>query len=366
MNFKLANLQILVTVFLLIGGTSRTFAEISLTALPTQRVLTDTSGRKLDVTILEKDDTSIKVRRVSDSKEFSLDLNKLSAEDREFAKGLQPAPLATTNAISPGQTQMEITVCGSQVKVTRLGNGPLGVIFFGHTGWDRIIPTIVAGASEFDGLLPEKASFFLWDYPDQRDDSPFIKTDRALAEYDKGDTAKVRPDFKGITISVLTQIRQQTGIKQFLLVGNSLGAGVILWDYPELVKDPLLKFLLISPTEPFMPLIPTLVKLERTMLLTGVEDPTGRKEFPDGYMKGKDACRWAKANTDESAIKKINESMINPAQSKNGIQLRNGRQLGAGHIIIGNEIKIPILTRLIKVNLGLSPSSLLAKPLAEP
>ena len=215
-------------------------------------------------------------------------------------------------------------------------------------------------------MLPEKASFFLWDYPDQRDDSPFIKTDRALAEYDKGDTAKVRPDFKGITISVLTQIRQQTGIKQFLLVGNSLGAGVILWDYPELVKDPLLKFLLISPTEPFMPLIPTLVKLERTMLLTGVEDPTGRKEFPDGYMKGKEACRWAKANTDSAAIRKINESLSDPAQSRNGTQHSNGRQLGGGHIIIGNEIKIPILTRLIKVNLGLSPSSLLAKPLAEP
>ena len=115
-----------------------------------------------------------------------------------------------------------------------------------------------------------------------------------------------------------------------------------------------------------MPLVPTLVKLERTMLLTGVKDPTGREEFPDGYMKGKDACRWAKANTDASVIKKINESMTTRAQSLNGIPLPNARQIGGGHIIIGSEIKMPVLAKLIKVNLGLGPSSILAKPPASP
>jgi hypothetical protein len=349
-------------LLLLLGTTFQTFAGTSAPELPIQRVLSDLSGRKLEVTILEKHDTTVKVRRSSDSKIYSLDLDKLSAEDREFANGLRTTPPASapqSSIVPPGQTQIEMAVCGSRVQVTRVGNGPLGVIFFGHTGWRSEIPTIVNGAAEFDGLLPEKASFFLWDYPHE---GPFKENSRALDEYDEGDTGKFRPDFKGIATKIVAQIRQQTGITQFLLVGNSLGAGVILWDYPELVKDSSVKFLLISPTEPFMPLVSDLVKLQRTMLLTGVEDPTGQNEFPDDYMKGKDACRWAKANTDTSAIKKLNESLSDPARSRHGITLPQRGNLNGGHIIIGSEIKLPVLGRLIKVNLGLAPSSLLAKP----
>ena len=356
------NLSTALAMLLLLGATTQIFADNSATELPIKRVLYDLSGRTLEVTILEKHDTTVKVRRSSDNKIYNLDLDKLSSEDREFANKLRNTPPASapqSSIIPPGQTKIEMDVCGSRVKVTRVGNGPLGVIFFGHTGWSRVIPTIVNGAAEFDGLLPEKASFFLWDYPDE---GPFKENSRALDEYSEGDTGKFRPDFKGIATKIVAQIRQQTGITQFLLVGNSLGAGVILWDYPELVKDSSVKFLLISPTEPFMPLVPDLVKLQRTMLLTGVEDPTGKEEFPDDYMKGKDACRWAKANTDTSAIKKINESLSDPTRSRNGTTLPQQEKLDGGHIIIGSEIKLPILGKLIKVNLGLAPSSLLAKP----
>lgn len=346
----------------LFGTTTMTFADPPTTEVPVQRILTDLSGRKMEVMILEKHDSFVKVRRVSDGKLYSLELEKLSGEDREFAKGLQPSrqtSTATAVATTPGQTQMEITIGSSRKKVTRVGNGQTGVIFFGHTGWSSMIPTIVDGVSEFDGLLPEKASFFLWDYPD---DGPFKEIYRALKEYDNGDTGKFRPDFKGIATNIVAQIRQQTGIKEFLLVGNSLGAGVILWDYPELVKDSSVKFLLISPTEPFMPLVSNLVKLKRTMLLTGVEDPTGMKEFPDSYMKGEAACRWAKANTDSAAIRKINESLSEAAHAQNGNKSPRTRQLDGGHIIIGSEINIPVLAKLIKVNLGLASSSLLGKP----
>lgn len=83
--------HILVARLFLMGASSRTFADISPAALPILRILTDTSARKLDVSILEKSDITVKVRRSSDDKMFSLDLDKLSAEDREFVKRIQPA-----------------------------------------------------------------------------------------------------------------------------------------------------------------------------------------------------------------------------------------------------------------------------------
>ena len=62
------NPHIFLALLLLIGITFRTFADPSLAGLPIQRILTDTSGRKLDVTILDKDDATVKVRRTSDGK----------------------------------------------------------------------------------------------------------------------------------------------------------------------------------------------------------------------------------------------------------------------------------------------------------
>ena len=195
-------------LLLLPGTTLMTLVDPSVAELPIQRILTDMGGRKLDVTILEKHNTTVTVRRTSDSKVYNLDLDKLSEEDRKFANGLRhtpPASSPTSGSFSPGQTQMEMTVCGVQTKVTRVGNGPVGVIFFGHTGWDSIITTIVDGASEFDGLLPEKTSFFLWEYPRE---GPFKENSRALDKYDEGDSEKFRPDFKGIATNVVAQIRQ--------------------------------------------------------------------------------------------------------------------------------------------------------------
>lgn len=62
------------------------------TTMPVQRTLTDTAGRKLDVTIFEKSATAIRARRTSDAKEFELPLDKLSVEDQAFIAGLVAAP----------------------------------------------------------------------------------------------------------------------------------------------------------------------------------------------------------------------------------------------------------------------------------
>lgn len=56
--------------------------------LPTARTVTDTTGRKLEGTILSKDADSIQFRRTSDGKKFDLPLAKLSADDQTFVAGL--------------------------------------------------------------------------------------------------------------------------------------------------------------------------------------------------------------------------------------------------------------------------------------
>ena len=65
--------------------------------LPQDRDITDTNGRKLSGTILEKSETAIKYHRKSDGKEIDIEINTLSAADRQFVKGCQAAtPLTPT------------------------------------------------------------------------------------------------------------------------------------------------------------------------------------------------------------------------------------------------------------------------------
>ena len=71
---------------------------------PVQRVLTDSAGRKLDATILEKTADSIKCRRTSDNKEFTLQLTNLSADDRKFLAELDKSAVAKPAALAPTPT----------------------------------------------------------------------------------------------------------------------------------------------------------------------------------------------------------------------------------------------------------------------
>ena len=67
-------------------------AEDTSPITPTARTITDTSGRKIAVTIVEKSATAIKAKRTSDGKEFTVELVKLSADDQAFVGALKPAP----------------------------------------------------------------------------------------------------------------------------------------------------------------------------------------------------------------------------------------------------------------------------------
>ena len=76
--------------------------------------------------------------------------------------------------------------------------------------------------------------------------------------------------FSGITSSVVSQIRAPTGLTEVCVVANSFGAGVVLWDFAALSADPQVRFVLISPTELYMPVLanlPSADPLPKTVLL---------------------------------------------------------------------------------------------------
>jgi pimeloyl-ACP methyl ester carboxylesterase len=164
-----------------------------------------------------------------------------------------------------------VTLEGQQIEVERWGSGPKGVVFFSHTG--DLAGAFRDNAALVQSLVGETYSVFTWTYPPA---SPFNNVYRTLSDWQNGLVApEDRLLFPGIASSLLAQLRQWTGLQQFVLVGNSLGAGMVLSDYDVLVQDPQCSMVLISPTEPFIP--PTLPDyLENTLM---VSDPYSLEEI---------------------------------------------------------------------------------------
>lgn len=141
-----------------------------------------------------------------------------------------------------------VTVAGRQVEVQRWGTGPKGVIFFSHTG--SIADAFRSNTALVESLVSRGYSVFVWDYPAGLLN---LALDALGAWNANMLPVEGRPVFRGVASAMLTQIRAATGLENFVLVGNSLGAGVVLSDYDILVQEPRCQMLMISPTEPFIP-----------------------------------------------------------------------------------------------------------------
>lgn len=266
----------------------------------------------------------------------------------------------------PPTETFEIDVAGTKTEVTRMGNGPVGVVFFGNSDSKGMKETILSAPRWFSDLVPEKCSFFLWSYPAS---APFDQVQPAISAYMQGDKEKMRPDFKGIASNVLAQIRGKTGLQEWLLVGNSLGAGIILWDYNQLAADPKTSFLLVSPTETFMPPVAGLGKLERSMVLAAKGWKNDDRQMrTDPFLRGEEAWDWVASNLDVAAADKITESSAaEPEKATIGPQGEKRVEAKAtdfsiGHKIIGDHINNELLGKIIKVKLGLADYSSLAEP----
>lgn len=229
-----------------------------------------------------------------------------SAAEADKAGGAEPEVAADGSSAN-----FEITVKGAKVPVERWGTGETGIIFFSNSG--DLAADLRQAKEEYENLSANGCSLFLWSYPQA---VPFSGVQQAIGAFVRGGEERV--DFTGAAKEVLEGIKKETGLQKFLLVGNSLGGGVILWDHAELAKDENLKFMLISPTEVFMPDIDKVGPMDRTALIA--------HRRGDDFVKDRKIASW---------IASHRSALTAEADSR------------AGHIIVGRDLGHPQLAAMI-------------------
>ncbi len=229
-----------------------------------------------------------------------------------------PAPVTAETAAGGDPAKFEITLQGATVPVERWGTGDTGVIFFSNSG--DMAADIRKAMENYQGLRENGCSIFLWQYPQAAE--PFKGVQEAIGSFMAGGEERV--DFSGVATAVLEEIKKQSGLQKFLLVGNSLGGGVILWDHAGLAKDENLKFMLISPTEVFMPEVDKLGPMDRTALIA--------HRRGDGFIKDRKINAWIAANR---------SALTGKVDSRDG------------HIIVGSDLGHEALAGMIATFLEL-------------
>ena len=185
----------------------------------------------------------------------------MSASGKKFFR-----VLATDNPPAVPDETFSIKVAGEPVTVERWGTGPKAVVFFGYVPFTMADDLKKQYAATFQARAGSDYSIFLWTYPGNA--VPFSQAGTALNQYTAATLPQDRLNLSGIAGSVVSQIRAATGLQDICLVGNSFGAGVLIWDLASLSADPKVRFVLISPTEVFMPdPSPAANPLPRTVLV---------------------------------------------------------------------------------------------------
>jgi len=207
-----------------------------------------------------------------------------------YPVGTSSAPLLLTLG-SNSQPTMDSTFSipvlgGGNATVQRWGTGDRGIVFFNNS--NAMDTQIIAAIAEYSAVLGNNCSIFVWSYPENVSPFDYVQTDiDAWLNYGQ----PYRLDFTDVATNVVNGIRQSTGLKKLLLVGNSLGGGVLLWDYPALSADPDLRFLLVSPTEMFSPNPSNLTPLSKGILLANkagdpfVSNPLLKKWIAENMSK---------------------------------------------------------------------------------
>lgn len=218
-------------------------------------------------------------------------------------KSADPEPAAESSASLDRPASFEIELKEGKVTVERYGTGDTGIIFFSNSG---DMASDIRKAMEHYGPLCEKGcSLFLWRYPSS---GPFAEVQKAIASFRREEN-EGSIDFSGVATAMVEGIKKETGLQKFLLAGNSLGGGVILWDHASLAKDEDLRFLLVAPTEVFMPDVEKIGPMDRTTLIA--------HRRGDNFVRDRKILSWIAAN--QSHLTKEAESR-------------------SGHIIIGSDL----------------------------
>jgi formylglycine-generating enzyme required for sulfatase activity len=208
-----------------------------------------------------------------------------------------------------------ITVNGTPVRVERYGTGSRGIIFFSYWSGGQAateLPAVLRTTPGFpftQDLDGGNYSMFLWSYPQNTPPFP-TQVNSALSVW-QGGSYSTRLSLTGIAKSVADQIRANSpDLIEVCLVGNSLGAGIVLQGYNSLIRDALVpvRFVLVAPTEVFLPPLATLPPLlQRTVIASDpVNDTFFRTpadiayisanssplNWPPGYVPGVSDAHW--------------------------------------------------------------------------
>jgi len=187
---------------------------------------------------------------------------------------------------SPTPT-FQFPVDGEMTQFTRWGSGDKVIVFFNHNGVTnsgghdgKAKTTADSMPRDIEEDLPAYAPLFaagyslvVWSYPH----TPQLS--RKVGDLEK------KPDLSGIASSVVDGIRKETGATEMILVGNSMGAGVLLWDLDKISSLDGVRTLLISPTEYFMPSIDRLGDGLPNTVLIAIQ--------PDRHLRSPEVKAWA-------------------------------------------------------------------------
>jgi pimeloyl-ACP methyl ester carboxylesterase len=272
---------------------------------------TNTEGKTITAEFVRVDGDAVVVK--NGGKEFRIPFTKLSEASIRRAKALAAPEQADTPPapIPSAPTTLQIKVASKVAKVDRWGTGDKALVFFSHTG--PMNESVVASINSYAPLFTAGYSLFLWSYPNGK---PFSESQKALQAWMKGEDSKV--NFAGVATEVVDGIRAQTDIKEFLLVGDSLGAGILLADYAKLSAGGNVRLVLISPTEPFSPEPRNLPPLKNSLLLANGKG--------DDFVRSPGFAKWIEEQRTAETI----TGKIPP-----------------GHLILGENLTHELLARIL-------------------
>jgi pimeloyl-ACP methyl ester carboxylesterase len=272
---------------------------------------TNTEGKVITAEFVRLDGDAVVVK--SGGKEFRIPFVKLAEVSIRQAKALGTPDLADASPapVPSAPTMLQIKVASKVTIVDRWGTGGKALVFFGHSG--AMNESVVAGINSYASIFTGGYSLFLWPYPNAK---PFSETQKALQAWMKGEDSKM--NFAGVATDVVDGIRSQTGIKEYLLVGDSLGAGILLADYAKLSVGGNVRFVLISPTEPFSPEARNLPLLKNSILLANSKG--------DDFVRSPSFAKWIEGQ-------RAGETVTG--------------QIPPGHLILGENLTHELLAKVL-------------------
>ena len=232
-------------------------------------------GRRMKADFVRLQNDSDVVRK--EGKEIVIEFSRLAPESVQLAKKMAH-PQELSNASKGPPMKRTIQVPGSSIEFDLWGDAKRSVVFFNHSG--PMKGSIDRSMADYQAIINSGWSLVTWNYPKE---GVFNEVGRTIQQWVQGGAPSLL--LKGYASAVVKELRSQAGIKEFILVGNSLGAGVIMSDIRDLSDC---RVLLISPTEMFLP---PMNELKAAKMLAVV----GHNE-KDSFVRSKEVHEWIESH----------------------------------------------------------------------